>query len=306
MLIFLYGPDTFRSHQKLTEIIDQYKKANQAGLDLVWFSELDFNKLKLKIESVSMFSEKKLIILDNIFEEILLDYLKENKLQNSQEIILVFYQTDQPDKRTKLFKFLSQKPTIAQNFELLTGANLDNWIKKEILNQQGQIDKLALDKLIFFVGSDLWQLKNEINKLLAYDKKITSQNIDLLVKGKIEINIFDTIDALAQRDKKKALRLLHRHLNQGENQIYLFTMLIYQLRNLLKLKDLEQKGIAYYNLAKATGLHPFVIKKSFSQLRNFSLQQLKNLYHRLLDIDIAIKSGQLDQQLALDLLIAEI
>ena len=306
MIIFLYGPDTFRSHQKLTEIIGQYKKANQAGLDLVWFSELDFNKLKLKIESVSMFSEKKLIILDNIFEEILLDYLKENKLQNSQEIILVFYQTDQPDKRTKLFKFLSQKPTIAQNFELLTGANLDNWIKKEILNQQGQIDKSALDKLIFLAGSDLWQLKNEIDKLLAYDKKITSQSIDLLVKGKIEANIFDTIDALAQRDKKKALRLLHRHLNLGENQIYLFTMLIYQLRNLLKLKDLEQKGIAYYNLAKATGLHPFVIKKSFSQLRNFSLQQLKNLYHRLLDIDIAIKTGQLDQQLALDLLIAEI
>jgi len=83
-------------------------------------------------------------------------------------------------------------------------------------------------------------------------------------------------------------------------------MLAYQFRNLLKLKALSEKNIPYYALAKQANLHPFVVKKSQDQLRNFSLAQLKKIYRQLSQIDLAIKTGRLDQQTALDLLVAEI
>ena len=306
MLIFLHGQDTYRSRQKLNEIIAEYKKVHKEGLDFACLTDFEMPKIKEKIEAVSMFSEKKLLVLEDCDDEELIDYIKKNKLAQDKEVILVFYQQSEPDRRTKMFKFLNKKPVMVQSFEPLAGAGLENWLKKEITSQKGQIDSMSLQKLIFFVGSDLWRLKNEIDKLLAYSKNITSQNIDLLVKAKIDNNIFDTIDALGQRDKPKALKLLHRHLNEGESEVYLMTMLTYQIRNLLKLKSLEEKGIGYYDMAKQAALHPFVVKKSASQIRNFSLSQLKNIYQRLLQIDVAIKSGKIDQQAALDILVAEI
>ena len=83
-------------------------------------------------------------------------------------------------------------------------------------------------------------------------------------------------------------------------------MLVYQIRTLLKLKDLLEKKVSYHNLAQKTGLHPYVIKKSSWQLKNFSLDQLKKIYQKLLQIDTRLKTGQIDSQTAFDLLIAEI
>jgi len=60
MLILLYGEDGFRSRQKLNEIIKQYQDKNQIGLSLIRFKEndLDIDKIRQNIESVSMFDEK--------------------------------------------------------------------------------------------------------------------------------------------------------------------------------------------------------------------------------------------------------
>jgi len=130
--------------------------------------------------------------------------------------------------------------------------------------------------LAFYLGNDLWQMNREITKLIHYQPKITSESIDLLVKPKIEPNIFQAIDALGEKNKKTALKLLYQHLEKGDNEIYLLTMLAYQFRNLIKLKSLIEQNTPYYNLAKKAKLHPFVVKKTSAQLKNFSLNELKN------------------------------
>jgi len=69
MIIFLYGSDTYRSRQKLKEIIEEYKRRHQSGLNFIRinFDEKDlpadkagFSDLKQAVETVSMFDEKKL------------------------------------------------------------------------------------------------------------------------------------------------------------------------------------------------------------------------------------------------------
>jgi DNA polymerase-3 subunit delta len=310
MIILLYGEDTFRSRQKLNEIIKEYQAKHQSGLNLMRFREggLNFDKVKEKIEAVSMFNEKKLIILENIFknkkfQEEFFQYTKKNKLKDNQDIIIVIHQEGKltiPNLKSQLSMFEEFKP--------LEGVSLVNWLKKEVAKNKGEISQEAAKKLVAYVGNDLWQMSNEVNKLISYkaNKLISEEDIDLLVKAKMDVNIFRTLDAVAQRDKKTALRLLHEHLSQGENEIYLFSMFIYQVRSLLKLKDLTEKGVPFYALAKQSGLHPFVVKKSWSQIRNFSLDQLKKIYRRLLEIELALKTGRLDGPTALDMLVAEI
>jgi DNA polymerase-3 subunit delta len=311
MIILLYGEDTFRSRQKLNEVIKEYQTKHQSGLNLVRFKEgeLDFSQLKEKIEAVSMFDEKKLIILENAlndknFQDEIFKYTKKNKLKDSQDVIIVIHQ----EGKLSTAASLKRQVNMFEEFSPLTGVNLDNWIKKETSKQGAKISQEAIRKLAASVGNDLWQMSNEISKLVSYkaNQPINEEDIDLLVKAKMDVNIFRTLDALAQKDKKTALKLLHEHLEQDENEIYLFSMFVYQIRTLLKLKDLIEKGTPFYSLAKKSGLHPFVVKKSSAQLRNFGLEQLKKIYQRLLEIELAIKKGRIDGPTALDMLVTEI
>lgn len=307
MVILLYGEDDYRSLRKLNEIISQYQSKHQTGLNLMRLreGELDFDKVEQTIEMVSMFNEKKLIILENVFKdkdfkEKLFEYLKKNKIKNNEEIIIVIREQG----KLAVSKIKTQI-TMKEEFNSLTGQSLINWIKREVTNNRVRIDLAAIRKLAEYAGNDLWLISGEIAKLLDYVKEgiITEKEVDLLVKAKADINIFKTLDALACQNKRLALKYLHQHLNQGENEIYLFTMLIYQIRNLIKLKDLMERGVPFYSLAHQSGLHPFVVKKSSQVLKNFSLEQLRLIYRKLLEIEFKLKTGQIDGPVALDLLV---
>jgi len=320
MVVFFYGSDTFRSQQKLNQIIKSYKAKHKSGMNLAIFDleEKGLNDFKSFIEAFSMFAEKKLAVIKNLFlvsakiQEEFFEYLKQSMQENNQEIICVFYESGaiEPKLETQkeLFKILIKKPNLSEEFKLLEGAKLQNWIKKEIENRRGKIDGLAIMKLAAFVGSDLWQMNNEIDKLIVYNgkKEIKSADIDLLVKSRLEANIFETIDALAVKDKQKALKLMHKHLEKGEDPFYLLSMYVYQFRNLIKVRDLMEKGISFSVLPKKLKMHPFVIKKTFIQAKNFTLDGLKKIYLRLKNLDILIKTGKIEPKTALDLFVNEV
>ncbi|MEA2113401.1 MAG: DNA polymerase III subunit delta [Patescibacteria group bacterium] len=310
MLILLYGEDTYRLKEKLKEIVSGYKNKHQSGLSFARFEgeNLDFDKFKEKVESVSMFSEKKLVILENPFSEkdfpkTFFKYAGKNKLKNNQDVIIVLYQEGKLAAAA-----LKRKVNMFEEFVPLKGANLLNWIKKEVTRNNGIINGEAVYELSARVGNNLWQMSGEIDKLISYKKglSITKEDVILLVKSGIDLNIFAAIDALAARNKKSALRFLHQHLNRGENENYLFSMFVYQMRNLLKIKDLMEKGVPFPSLSQKSGLHPFVARKTSQQAGNFNLAQLKRMYHQLLEIETKTKTGQIGILTALDLFVAEI
>ncbi|MDI6592096.1 MAG: DNA polymerase III subunit delta [Patescibacteria group bacterium] len=299
MIIFLYGPDTYRSRQKLNEIIIYYKKIHQSGLNLKIFDlkEKNFQEFKDEIQSVSMFAEKKLIIVKNTFlnKNFKENFLKDSKKFTQSKDIILFYEEGEVLK-DEFFNFL-KKYGKSQEFKLLEGEKLKNWIKKEFEGYQVKTEPGVVERLINFVGNDLWQLNNEIKKLISYkkNKKIEIKDVDLLVRPKIETDIFQTIDWLALKNKKKALESLHRHLEKGESPFYLLSMINFQFRNLLMAKS-----------GNLRGMHSFLAKKTLWQSKKFTLQELKKIYQKIFEVDLSIKTGKIDPETALDLFIAEI
>ena len=161
------------------------------------------------------------------------------------------------------------------------------------------------------LGGDLWQLSNEVHKLAhgRMSGAIGPKDIDLALKAEVEINIFKTIDALAQKDKSAALRLIHQHVENGDHPLYLLAMVANQLRNLISVKSyLETEGGGYGDASAASrlGMHPFVFSKTMRQSRLFDLAGLKDIFDKLMRYDTAIKTGRIDPGVALDLIIAEI
>jgi DNA polymerase-3 subunit delta len=312
MTILIYGQDTYRLRRKLNEIIGHYKKIRRSGLNLRFFEgkELNFEDFCNEFSSVSMFSEKKLFVLKDVFSD---QAFKEKFIKNSKKFInaadiILFCEGASIPESDRLLRLL-KKTGKSQEFEPLGGISLKNWIKKEFEKRGARVGDEIVIKLADYVGNnDSWQLANEIQKLIDYrgGKDITVKDVELLVKPRIETHIFKTIDAIASGNKKRAIELLHKHLEKGDNLLYLLSMINYQFRNLLVVRELIEKNQPYYSLRKKTGLSPFVIKKSYEQAQRFTLPELKKIYRKIFQADIDIKTGRTEPETALDLLLAGI
>jgi DNA polymerase-3 subunit delta len=123
---------------------------------------------------------------------------------------------------------------------------------------------------------------------------INVEDVELMVGPNISSNIFELVDAIADKNQRRALRVLYSHLESGADPYYIFSMIVYQFRNLLKVKELVKNALPYTSIVKKTGLHPYVVKKTFEQCKRFDLEELKRLFNQLARLDIETKSGKID------------
>ncbi len=304
MIIILHGKDSYRLREKLEEIIKEYRKKNKGGFDLKFLSDANsLEDIYNEERQVSIFEEKKFLVIRGCFSSSLKQSIIENHERIiSTENIIVFYEEGEIRKNDALLALLlKNKDVKQQEFTPLSGKNLFNWIKGEFEKEGVEVEKEAIESLMLFGGEDLWRIKNEIKKLSLYGNVIKKSDITLLVKMEVETNIFKMIDALAFGEKEKAISHLYNHLQKGDNPLYLFSMINYQFRNLSIVRDLLEENLDYNTIKKKSGLHPFVFSKTYKQSKRFSYQELKKIYSQLFEMDLKIKTGQIDPVLALHL-----
>jgi DNA polymerase III subunit delta len=329
MIIFLYGNDAFSSRRKVAEIKQKYLNSDKSGSGLSVFDcdpasragTADRNVVK-KIMSTAftanLLSPKRLIVVENMLinlpveeQKVIQEFLKKKgkSLIEDTDVVIVFWENVQPKKSGTLYKFL-EKNAKSQKFEKLSGVKLQQLVLKNLasIDAEAKISKSALEKLIVYCGEDNFVLFSEIQKLAAYTdgKMIEEKDVELLVRAKIDGNIFAMVDAIGANNKKQALGLLHKHLEKGDDPFYILSMFFYQFRNMLKVADLREQGVPEYEIARMTKLHPFVVKKSLSQVSRLPLVKLKTIYRKLGELDTDIKTGKIEIKLGLDKFVAEL
>lgn len=325
MIIFLYGEDTYRSAQKLQEIKEEFKaKRDPSGLNIATLDgeNFDLEKFNNAASQGGFLTTKRLIVVKNLFNAKLAAETKEALMARlaslkASENIFVFWQSGLPKSQDSLFKsLLSQDKKFVQNFTAPSGLELNNWVKKYLKDQGGpaspsqggQISPAALNLLITVVGNNLWQLHNELDKLLALanGRPIDPSDVQELVQAKFNSNIFNLVDALANNQAAQAVKLLNEQLALGLGEIYILSMIIRQFRILVKLKSCLEQKLNSIDIATTTKLHPFEIKKLGPAAAKISWDKLKNIYQKLLKLEHRYKTTSLPPQTLLDLFILEI
>ncbi len=188
------------------------------------------------------------------------------------------------------------------------GAALESWIHKRTQALGVKITDEATSLLANFTGSQLRMLANEIDKLATYvgDRaSIDVEDVRLLSASAQEARIFDLTDALAQRNRKQALDLLHDLLADGEPPLKLISTITSQVRSLLLVKELANEGLRIQQIVSATGMAPFVAEKALRQVGKFQTAQLEGAYRQLLATDAALKRSRMTPEMALDLLVVD-
>ncbi len=328
MIIFLYGQDTFRSRQKLKELKEKFTREidkSNLNLEILDGAKLDLAEFERAIKTMPFLAKKRMVVVE--------DFISKNRSPKAAkeiveildkktppDLILIFWESQDfgakkftkgkaPKTGGPLFARLSQEQYSYQ-FDLLDSAGTLAWASKQFKDRDKKIAGDALRLLAEMIGNDLWRFNSEIEKLVNYkkDQEIKSQDVMELVQSKLEEDIFKLTDALGQKQKALALKLIGDQLKSGTSPTELLAKIAWQFKNLILVKDfIETNGAGYdpTRLGYQLGLHPFVIKKTANQVKNYGLDDLKNIYRQLLQIDHRLKSSPFSPELMFDLLVAK-
>ncbi len=196
-------------------------------------------------------------------------------------------------------------------FAPLRGNDLTGWIGQSVQERGGRMDAAAQRALADAHGSNLWALSNEIDKLLLYagpDRPITAEDVSSMTGATREENIFAMVDDVIERRYPRARERIERlRADTGAAVPQIMAMLGTQVRRLLAAKDATDRRVSQSELQDAIGTRSdFAIRKTVNQSRSFTMPRLREMHRAILDYDIALKTGQLNEDTAMELLIADL
>lgn len=182
------------------------------------------------------------------------------------------------------------------------------WIQSQADSQGGEIDNNAAQMLGGFLGNDTRLLNQEIIKLLQYvdyKRAVTVKDVEMLTAPIGQENVYKMVDAIGSGGTQEALRMLHSLLEE-QDSARMFGMIIRQFRLLLQAREIIDEGGGIFGIQKELNVLPFVAKKLEGQAGRFTIGELESIYQRLLEVDEALKSGQITFELAMDMFIVEL
>jgi DNA polymerase-3 subunit delta len=190
---------------------------------------------------------------------------------------------------------------------LKKGFKLVDWIILEAKKAGGQFSRQAAELLASLVGEDPRRANQEIQKLLDYvdyQRPVEHKDVEKLTADTGQADIFVMVDALGNKNGRIAMKLLQR-LFEERDPISIFGMVVRQFRLLILVREIMDNGGMMGEIAGGIKVPYFVAEKLVRQARGFDLPALEEVYHRLLDLDEAVKSGRYTHDLALDIFVSE-
>jgi len=329
LLYVLVGEDDFSLRQSLEEIKrdigDQaLLAANTTTLD---GQQVTLDQLRTVCETVPFLAERRLVIVNGLLErfEPKSKSSRQKKItpvanQQNEYKLLATYISKIPDSTVLVLidgKIASNNPLLRElsakakvkSFPLLRDTELRQWIQRHVTEEGGSISSPAVNSLAKLVGSNLWTMINEINKLVLFTsgRRIEEEDVKTVVSYAQEANVFAMVDAILEFKAGVAEQLLQQLLQRGAAPAYLLVMLSRQVRMIVRVKELRNQGEPKIEIQNKLGLtSEFALRKTLDQADRYPLERLKELYLKLLEADLSIKTGKYGGELTLNILIAEL
>lgn len=328
MIFIFHGDEDFGKGERIAELkaeLGEWAELNLTELD---GRSVTRDEIQHHCDVLPFLGERRLVIVNGLLTRLAGSKGKDGKQSGAAADFgawLVEYLPTVPDSTILVFsesrKLAKSNPVLKVvrglgsggeviEYQLPTNkdGSLTRWVEQRARQMGASLAGGVAYNLANFIGPDLRLIDSELEKLIAYagDRTITQQDVRLLVPYAQDASIFDMVDALGHRRTAQALRLLAQLRNEGAHPLYLLSMIVRQYRILIQVKTLAAQGQSVDNMAKRLKLHPYPTKKAASQARQYSIQQLYSIYDRILDTDAAIKTGQMEANLALDLLVVEL
>ncbi|MGD0779203.1 MAG: DNA polymerase III subunit delta [Dehalococcoidales bacterium] len=330
MLHILIGEDDFSIHQALEEI--KKSAGDPAALmpntTVLEGARVTLEQLRAACETVPFLTDKRMVVVEGLFERFepkgrngkkksppqpdpMADYKPiADAIKNLPPFTELVLLGGSIKSTNPLLHELAAMSKI-RTFPSLKGTQINQWVEKRVNSLgKGVISKKAVDLMVRLVGNDLWTMANEVDKLVLFTggRTIEEADVQAVVSSIQDASVFSMVDAIIESRVTLAQELLQQLFRQGMAPAQILVMLARQVRIIFQVKEMRDSGRSRGDIQSRLGLtSDFVLRKAWEQADKYSLTRIREVYHQLLEADIAIKTGKYSSpDLVIDILIAEL
>lgn len=328
-LVFLCGEEQYLVNWAADLLVKTYINKACESLDYIKLDpeNLTVDSIKESCETLSMLSPKRVVLIPELpaasgkksrnfsenDEKELIEYFE--AIPDSCLLIITAGKPDSKSKKKIKLQEAAAKSGIVYDFTSLNGSLLKSFIVKRFKTAGKVCRNSVINMLISDSGYgnkeiqyDLYNLENDIRKIIAHSEgeEILESDVSSTLSVNPETNVFAMLDAISRNRKYEAYRLLHNLIVSGESVFGLISRISSQIELILEVKELREEGMTPPQIHKKLNIHEFRIKKAWAVTEKYSVSQLKKILSKAYEIDGNIKSGLLEQTLALELFIAQI
>jgi DNA polymerase III subunit delta len=271
--------------------------------------QVNLSEFISNLETPPFFGDARLIYLDNFEKGV--SGIEEAVLKgigNVADKVYFIVSAAKLDGRKKIHQEIQKRINVVDCGKI-SRPDLPLWIKQRAEKMGVKLTSTQIAKLGLRLNQDLIRIRTELEKLktfLGERSQISDEDLDFLMPGEPEPDIFGLIDAVADRNPHLGLPRLEDLLNSGENEIKVLATISRQFRNITAACEARQQGMNPKMLASLLGINPYVAEKSFVQSGRFTLAQLSKIMERLVWADYRMKTGGREPRLELELTVVEI
>lgn len=301
-----YGEETYLLHdyeKRLRDALsppgDEMNFFMAQGKDVPVREVIDF------CDTQPFFAPRRTVLLKNTgffkkTDEDLASYLK--SLPSYAHILFC---EEEVDKRSRMYKAASAVGTVVE-FARLDEGKLTEWAAMYLARNGRRIREGDARALIAMTGDDMGNLKNELDKLIAYTEgqgAVSMADIATVCTSRTENHIFDMVSAVASKNQRQAIQLYTDLLSLREPPLRILFLITRQYRQMLLAKRFQSEGLSQAEIAKELGVKPFAVKNILSVAKRYPISQLEDMLEGCVQAEEDVKTGRLGDQLSVEMLI---
>ena len=311
----LYGEENYMIRHYANLFTERLLSDAMMNRDVFEGKEFEISALIDAAETLPFLSERRLVYVKDSglltagrkeSTEALAKYLP--SIPESTTMIFVETTTaDRPsvDKRNRLYKQIASQGRVVE-CQTPGEAELVRWLINIFKKKKKDIHPQTARLLLAIVPKGMDSVYGEADKLgdfVGERTTIEPEDIKAICTKSLEARIFDLVDALCGGETKKALIQYHSMLNAKEQPLMVLVMMARQFRMVLKCKACAEKRMGPSQIAQALGLQNFIANKCLKQAQNFTANRLIEALYDCQDTDIRIKTGLIEGELGVEMLI---
>ena len=329
-LVLLCGSEEYLIEWYADALIRKYVSEACRAIDLVTLEgeQATIDNIIEGLETLSLMSERKVVLLPDFapaagkemkgFSQADIKTLTEYLADIPEGSMLIMTAADQKEGKVKKGKVRTavEKYGKVYDFQPLRDGQLRSFIEKRF-RSAGKSFSNSVVALIMSesgygnkaVDYGLYNLENDLRKIIAHSGKaveITVDDVRGIISVSPENNVFAMLDAIGRNRKDEAFRLLHNLLDSGTPVYNLLRLITGQLELILSVKEMKDEGKTLVHMQKTLGVHQFRVKKAMAVTGLYSMEDLRKALSAAYEVDENIKTGLMDDDLALEYFIARL
>ncbi|WP_066297779.1 DNA polymerase III subunit delta [Bacillus sp. FJAT-29937] len=317
----LYGLEAYLLEQKKNEIISKTLPPEEIefAVSVHDARETSIQEAIDDCQTLSLLGGKRVVIVKDCYflttekskEKVehdldgLYSYL-ESPNEDTTFILIIPY--EKMDGRKKVVKNIKKLANVYEA-KSIKGSQLFDWIYNRSRKENISMSTDAINLLINYIGSNLFQLEQEIVKMSLYIGKgneLAVEDVEMLVSRTLEQDIFKLINSIMNKQINQAFELLDDMLKQGEDSIKIINLIARQFRIIFQLKELQKQGASNGEMASKLKLHPYVVSSTLYMCEQYNADQLLNILSLLSNLDFKMKTGQIPKELSLEIFLTQV